>query len=65
MQNQKGGHNIAEADIREEVETLNQGNPSPWEVQANKSEEKSEGSWKGNLHPMEEDGPKEPHMKKR
>jgi hypothetical protein len=58
MQNKKGGHNTEEVDIEEEGETLNQGNPSPWEFQANRSEEKSEGSWKGNLHPMEEHGPK-------
>jgi hypothetical protein len=64
MQNQKGGRNTEKADVGAKGETLNQGNPSPWEVQADRSEEKSEGNWKGNPHPMEEDGPKESHMKK-
>ncbi|KAL5665135.1 hypothetical protein ACJX0J_025243, partial [Zea mays] len=41
VQNQRGGG-----------DTLNQGNPSPWEGQANRSEEKNEDSWKGNPHPM-------------
>jgi hypothetical protein len=65
MQNQKGGRNIEEADMGEEGETLNQGNPSPWEGQVNRSEEKNEDSWKGSPHPMGEDGPKDSHMKKR
>jgi hypothetical protein len=43
---------------------LNQGNPSPWEGQANRSEEKNEDSWKGNPHPMGGDGPKDSHVKK-
>jgi hypothetical protein len=64
VQNQRGGRNIEEADLGEEGDTLNQGNPSPWEGQANRSEEKNEDSWKGNPHPMGEDGPKDSHVKK-
>jgi hypothetical protein len=64
IQNQKGGRTIEEADMGEDGDTLNQGNPSPWEGQVNRSEEKNEDSWKGNPHPMGEDGPKDSHVKK-
>jgi hypothetical protein len=64
VQNQRGGRNIEEANMKEGGDTLNQGNPSPWESQVNRSEEKNEDSWKGNPHPMGEDGPKDSHVKK-
>ncbi|AQK94770.1 hypothetical protein ZEAMMB73_Zm00001d010734 [Zea mays] len=48
IQNQKGGRTIEEADMGEDGDTLNQGNPSPWEGQVNRSEEKNEDSWKVN-----------------
>ncbi|KAL5656594.1 hypothetical protein ACJX0J_035913, partial [Zea mays] len=46
-----------EANMKEGDDTLNQGNPSPWESQ-------NEDSWKKNPHPMGEYGPKDLHVKK-
>lgn len=56
MQNQREGKDLAESDKVTEGNTLNQGDPSPWELHATNSKEKMEGSWKGAPISMEDGG---------